>query len=102
MVVPVPGVLVLLLKFDTRYSPAWIRPPPGNPAGTTAKPEGLTSPLAGTVVILEVGADGRLGTIGARARLAAETSAGTARCLTCGSAALSRARSSSVSREGRI
>jgi hypothetical protein len=75
---------------------------PGEPAGTTAKPEGFTSPLAGTVVIREVGADGSLDTIGAGARLAAETSACTARCLTCGCAALSRARSSIAFREGRI
>ena len=79
---------MLLLKFDTRYSPAWIRPPPGNPAGTTARSEGLTSPLAGTVVVREVGTAGRFGTIAVGAPLAAETSAGTARCLTCGSAAL--------------
>ena len=49
MVVPVPCVLVLLLKLETRMSPGVSRPPDGNPLGTNATPYGFRSPFAGMV-----------------------------------------------------
>ena len=64
MVVPVPWTFALSLKFETRICPGDSKPPRGKRAGTTAIPYGFTSPLAGTVVMLELGVAGRLVTIG--------------------------------------
>jgi len=49
IVVPVPWVLVRLLKFATRMSPVLIAPPVGKPAGTKFTPYGFRSPLPLTV-----------------------------------------------------
>src|SRR6516162_7676963 len=49
IVVPVPWRPELLLKFETRTSPARSGPPGGNPSGTNATPYGFPSPLPESV-----------------------------------------------------
>src|SRR6516165_8206785 len=49
IVVPVPCRPELLLKFETRTSPARSGPPRGKPAGTNATPYGFPSPLPESV-----------------------------------------------------
>src|SRR4029077_18493102 len=52
MVVPVPCLLSLLLKFETKMSPGWRGPPfPLKSCGTKATPYGFWSPFGGTVEI---------------------------------------------------
>src|SRR5215469_5550713 len=49
IVVPVPCRPELLLKFETRTSPARSGPPGGKPTGTNATPYGFPSPLPESV-----------------------------------------------------
>src|SRR6516225_6590879 len=49
IVEPVPWMPELLLKFETRTSPARSGPPGGNPSGTNATPYGFPSPLPESV-----------------------------------------------------
>src|SRR5579871_5859529 len=64
IVLPVPCVLPLLLKLETRMSPGESGPPFGNPGGTKATPYGFISEIAGTVEILNPGTAGRFGISG--------------------------------------
>src|SRR5215471_6964204 len=58
IVLPLPWRLSLLLKLETRISPGFRVPPWGKWSGTKATPEGLRSPLSGTVETLRIGVGG--------------------------------------------
>ncbi len=63
MVEPVPCEFLLLLKLETRMSPACSCPPAAMSSGTNATPYGFTSPFFGIVETVSVGIADSLGMI---------------------------------------